>query len=210
MKTRLGGQPKRFDSRCEGLDFQKALAKGFPFVFVVRQIVEREDVDEYPLIEGIKRFSVTHFRFQDGRCFTVPQLRVSAGGPGICFVRLPEVRMLELRWGNGVQLGVLGPGHDDVQVVVPGNEPLVANGAKSRSAIAEIANAMLAAHLVELNEQVERHRPHLLASARNDQCLRLVVEKALGQMNGKVNHDSAPEIRIRKTSARRKAGRPDM
>ena len=100
--------------------------------------------------------------------------------PGEIAVRLlvlEEIRMGERRRGELAETFIVLPGHDQVDVIVPGDETLVPDGAEHRPRVGEPFQAILFANAGELVQQVQFHRPDSLHSGRNDKTVPLFLQE---------------------------------
>ena len=120
-------------------------------------MVQRKNVDEKPVIHLLEP--------DDGA--DGARIRVADTGVRTCefFVgerRLQEKRVLEFLLQR-VQLVKIVARHGDVNIVVPRDKTLVANGAEKRAAHQEIFQAVFFAYTVEFDQDVEFNGPYLFA-----------------------------------------------
>lgn len=119
--------------------------------------IQDEDVDANASTILLMQFIGT-----DGGSFYVAQNAVTAVVSAVRVSGLEEVGVLKLTGCQRGQLVIVFAEHDEVHIIVPGDEPLVTDGSQKGAALHPAHQVVAFAHCDEFSCQVQLHGPHLL------------------------------------------------
>ena len=142
------------------------LAQLFAFLLIVGGSVEHEDIDEDALIERLEGVGGTY-----GSGLAVAQLGMSAVVVVVGVGGLQEVGWCEQPVAEAQQPVVVGPWHADIDIVVPGDEPVVAHRTEERSAVDPAPESFLLAGVEERFKQIDFHAPHFFHLCRDQKAV---------------------------------------
>ena len=141
------------------LEFHHTVYLTLPQSFILRKIVERENVDGYPLVVAVLglEFVLVH---TGGTA--VPYLGKAEHAAWIGVFSLEEIRFCKFAGSDLAEGFIVIPHHADIDVVVPWNESFVPYGAKESAPRGEKCQSMLPADPVQLGKHVKFNCPYFL------------------------------------------------
>ena len=148
----LDGSPEEFDLSHMNLVLQA----------VVGQNIQRKNIQEEPFVVG-----AVLFVGKISRGLAVSDLGMFPDQLCIVIEGLEKIRMFEFLGRDFFEQLVIIAEHDDIDVVVPGNKPVMTDSSQKGPTVREIAQAVLFAHCVQQMQHIQFHCPDLFHLLRD-------------------------------------------